>query len=111
MVKQIFACLMATFGLTTACGQANYENVDVKGFAALMNDPDVVVLDVRTADEFKEGHLVGALNINQAESDFMEKAKIFQEALEKELKAIIQQYMITISEDRLTYKTYSKARK
>ena len=75
MVKQIFACLMATFGLTTACGQANYENVDVKGFAALMNDPDVVVLDVRTADEFKEGHLVGALNINQAESDFMEKAK------------------------------------
>ena len=75
MVKQIFACLMATFGLTTACGQANYENVDVKGFAALMNDPDVVVLDVRTADEFKEGHLVGALNINQAENDFMEKAK------------------------------------
>ena len=66
---------MATFGLTTACGQANYENVDVKGFAALMNDPDVVVLDVRTADEFKEGHLVGALNINQEESDFMEKAK------------------------------------
>lgn len=75
MVKQIFACLMATFGLTTACGQANYENADVKGFAELMNDPNVVVLDVRTADEFKEGHLVGALNIDQAQSDFMEKAK------------------------------------
>ena len=75
MVKQIFACLMATFGLTTACGQANYENADVKGFAELMNDPNVVVLDVRTADEFKEGHLVGALNIDQAQSDFMEKTK------------------------------------
>ncbi|MBQ2055789.1 MAG: LTA synthase family protein, partial [Bacteroidaceae bacterium] len=34
-----------------------------------------------------------------------------QTQMEKELKAIIQQYMITISEDRLTYKTYSKARK
>lgn len=34
-----------------------------------------------------------------------------QAQMEKELKAIIQQYMITIGEDRLTYKTYSKARK
>ena len=74
-MKKIFACLMATFGLTTACGQANYENADVKGFAALMNDPNVVVLDVRTAEEYKEGHLVGALNIDQAQSDFIEKAK------------------------------------
>ena len=56
-MKKIFTCLMATLGLTTACGQANYENTDVKGFAELMNDANVVVLDVRTADEFKDGHL------------------------------------------------------
>ena len=74
-MKKIFACLLAAFGLTTACGQANYENADVKGFAALMNDPNVVVLDVRTADEFKEGHLEGAVNMDQAQSDFIEKAK------------------------------------
>ena len=74
-MKKIFACLLATFGLTTACGQANYENTDVKGFAALTNDPNVVVLDVRTAEEYKEGHLEWALNIDQAQSDFMEKAK------------------------------------
>ena len=74
-MKKIFACLMATFGLTTACGQANYEDTDVKGFAELMNDPNVVVLDVRTVEEFKEGHLEGALNIDQGQSDFMEKAK------------------------------------
>lgn len=74
-MKNIFACLLATFGLTTACGQANYEDVDVKGFAELVNDPNVVVLDVRAADEFKEGHLDGALNINQAQSDFIENAK------------------------------------
>ena len=74
-MKKIFSCLLATFGLTTACGQANYENADVKGFAELMTDSNVVVLDVRTADEFKEGHLEGALNIDQAQSDFIDKAK------------------------------------
>lgn len=68
-MKKIFTCLMATLGLTTACGQANYENTDVKGFAELMNDANVVVLDVRTADEFKDGHLEGALNIDQAQGD------------------------------------------
>ena len=74
-MKKIFACLLATFGLTTACGQANYEDVDMKGFAELMNDSNVVLLDVRTADEFKDGHLEGALNIDQAQSDFIEKVK------------------------------------
>ena len=74
-MKKILTCLLATLGLTTACGQANYENTDVKGFAELMNDSNVVVLDVRTADEFKDGHLEGALNIDQAQSDFIEKAK------------------------------------
>ena len=62
-------------GLTTACGQQNYEDTDVKGFAGLMNDPNVVVLDVRSDDEFKDGHLEGALNIDQAQGDFIEKAK------------------------------------
>ena len=75
-MKKIVTCLLSILGLTTACGQANYENADVKGFAELMNDSNVVVLDVRTADEFKEGHLVGALNIDQAQSDFIEKAKV-----------------------------------
>ena len=74
-MKKYFACLMAALGLNTACAQANYENADVKGFAELMNDPNVVVLDVRTAEEFKDGHLEGALNIDQAQSDFIEKAK------------------------------------
>lgn len=66
---------LAALGLTTACGQTNYENTDVKGFAELMDDPDVVVLDVRTASEFKDGHLEGAMNIDQAQNDFIQKAQ------------------------------------
>lgn len=79
-------CLLATLGLTTACGQGNYENVDVNGFAELMADSNVVVLDVRTASEFAESHIEGAINLDQAQSDFMEKA---QAALPVEKKIAI----------------------
>ncbi len=74
-MKKIFTCLLATLGLTTACGQQNFENADVQGFAALIEDPGVVLLDVRTDAEFTEGHIEGALHIDQAKSDFMERAK------------------------------------
>ena len=74
-MKKTVTCLLAMLGLTTACGQASYENADANGFAELMNNPNVVVLDVRTADEFREGHLQGAMNIDQAQSDFIVKAK------------------------------------
>ena len=66
-MKKIITCLMAMIGLTSACGQQSYENTDVKGFAQLMERADVVVLDVRTEEEFKEGHLEGALNIDQGQ--------------------------------------------
>ena len=74
-MKKTIACLLASLGLNVACAQAGYENVDVKGFAELMENPNVVVLDVRSADEFKEGHIEGAVNIDQAQSNFIEKAK------------------------------------
>jgi len=74
-MKKWITCLLATLGLTTACGQQNFENTDVAGFAELMNDSNVVVLDVRTVSEYNEGHLVGAVNIDQSKGDFVEKVK------------------------------------
>ena len=74
-MKKIFACLLATLGLNSACGQQNFENVDVQGFSELTEDPSAVLLDVRTASEFAEGHILGAVNIDQGQSDFIEKAK------------------------------------
>lgn len=85
-MRKILTCLLATLGLTTACGQGNFENVDVNGFAELVADSNVVVLDVRTASEFAEGHIEGAINLDQAQSDFMEKA---QAALPVEKKIAI----------------------
>ena len=74
-MKKILTCLLATLGLTTACGQQNFENADVQGFSALTEDPSVVVLDVRSASEYAEGHLAGAVLIDQGQSDFVEKVK------------------------------------
>ena len=74
-MKKILTCLLATIGLTSACGQQNFENTDVQGFSELKADPNVVVLDVRTAAEFAEGHIKGAIRIDQGQNDFAEEAK------------------------------------
>ena len=75
MMKKILTCLLATLGLSTACGQQNFENTDVKGFAELIDKPTTLLLDVRSAEEFASGHLEGAINIDQSQSDFVEKTQ------------------------------------
>ena len=80
-MKKILTCLLAALGLTTACGQQrsgaaeNFENVEVAAFAELIADSNVVILDVRKADEFAEGHIKGAILIDQFQSDVIEQAK------------------------------------
>ena len=74
-MKKILICLLAVFGLATGCCQQNFENTDPEGFAKLIAEPSVVVLDVRTAEEFNEGHIEGALLIDWKQDGFMEKAQ------------------------------------
>ena len=80
-MKKILTCLLAALGLTTACGQQrsgaaeNFENVEVAAFAELIADSNVVILDVRKVDEFAEGHINGAILIDQFQSDFVEQAQ------------------------------------
>jgi len=45
----------------------------------LMNQrKDVVVLDVRTADEYAEGHIAGSKNLSFTDPDFKERLKEFE---------------------------------
>ena len=74
-MKNIITSLLALLGLASACGQQNFENADVNGFAVRIADPDVVLLDVRTEKEFNDGHIQNALNIDIKQSGFAEKAK------------------------------------
>ena len=96
----LLTCLFAALGLTTACGQAkeqreqsrmnssfaesrlsssetqqNFENMGVKEFAELIADSNVVIVDARKADEFAEGHIKGAILIDQYQNDFVEQAQ------------------------------------
>lgn len=75
MMKKLFVCILSVLGLSSACGQKNYEDADVNGFADLTANPDVVIFDVRTAEEFAEGHIEGAINIDYKQGDFLEKSK------------------------------------
>lgn len=74
-MKKFITCLLAALGLTSACGQQHFENTDVEGFSNLIDSTDVILLDVRTVEEFAEAHICGALNIDQRQPDFLSKAK------------------------------------
>ncbi len=67
---------MLGLGASTACSQHAFEDADVLAFAELIQNPDVQLLDVRTAEEFAEGHLSGAMNIDVKKSSFMDEARV-----------------------------------
>ena len=74
-MKKLLTYFLSILGLVSACGQKSYENTDVAGFSELTKRSDVVVLDVRTADEFNERHIEGAVNIDVMQADFLQQAK------------------------------------
>jgi rhodanese-related sulfurtransferase len=56
-----------------ANGEATVKHVDAKEADALVKSGKVVILDVRTPEEFKAGHIAGATNINFRASDFEQR--------------------------------------
>ena len=53
---------------------AAFPNLGVDEFQTLIADPTVQLLDVRTREEYDEGHIVGAVLVDVSESDFVERA-------------------------------------
>lgn len=49
------------------------ESLDVAAFAAVLERPGTTVIDVRTPEEFAEGHLAGAVNIDVNGPDFADR--------------------------------------
>jgi len=75
MKKNILTLLAAVLGLNTSCGQPSYDNLDVEAFANYISAKEVQLLDVRTAEEYAEEHLDGALLADVKSPQFLEKAK------------------------------------
>lgn len=51
-----------------------FSNVNVDEFQSLIADLNVQLLDVRTPEEFDEGHIAGATLIDVNEASFLQKA-------------------------------------
>ena len=51
-----------------------FSNVNVDEFQAFIADPNVQLLDVRTADEYSDGHIAGSTLVDVNEADFLPRA-------------------------------------
>lgn len=62
----------------SATGNTNaltaFSNVGVDEFQALIADPNMQLLDVRTPEEFDEGHIAGATLVDVNDSSFVDRA-------------------------------------
>lgn len=68
MKKSLVTLLLSTslMSLILSCSNdnMNYMSVDVEEFEAAISDTTVQVLDVRTAEEYMEGHIARSINID-----------------------------------------------
>ena len=64
-----FAVLILLAGCSST-GSATTVNLNVSEFSQKINEPDVIIVDVRTPEEFASGHIEGALNIDFNSGDF-----------------------------------------
>ncbi|MBQ9556162.1 MAG: rhodanese-like domain-containing protein [Muribaculaceae bacterium] len=51
-----------------------YSNVNVDEFQSLIADPVMQLLDVRTQEEFDEGHIAGSVLVDVNDNAFVDKA-------------------------------------
>jgi len=71
-VVALAVAAIASVGLLAGCSSSNeaIKKVDPVEFSEVISQPDVIILDVRTPDEFNAGHIANAININLEGSDF-----------------------------------------
>ena len=62
-MKKILALLVSFAAFLGCNGQAAYKSVDVAAFAEAISNSNVQLVDARTASEYAEGHIPGAVNI------------------------------------------------
>jgi rhodanese-related sulfurtransferase len=63
---------IASVSLLAGCSSGNEvtKKVDPVEFSEVIAQPGVIILDVRTPEEFNAGHIANAININIADSNF-----------------------------------------
>ena len=67
---KILSSILSLLGI---CAVAPYTNLNVDEFVRLISNKGVVILDVRTKEEFAEGHIEKAINIDVNSPDFIKQ--------------------------------------
>lgn len=76
IMKRLLSLLLGFLGLAS-CSNAQSDSiktVSAAEFEQIIKSDSVDLVDVRTADEFADGHIEGAKNIDVLKDDFEEKA-------------------------------------
>ena len=74
-MKKLFTAILAALGIGMgACAQNPYTDVDVNRFEQIIKSDSVQLVDVRKLDEFKEGHIPGAIHIDVLTPSFLSNA-------------------------------------
>lgn len=70
LILAVMGVVSATLFLTSCSSDSSAQKVSPKEFSEVISDPSVVILDVRTPQEFAEGHLANAINIDFQSGNF-----------------------------------------
>lgn len=69
-MKKLFSLLLAAASLVGCQSNTAFKSVDAQQFAEVIADKDVQLVDARTPEEFSEGHIPGAINMDVKSADF-----------------------------------------
>ena len=69
-MKLLFSLLLAATSLVGCQSNTEFKSVDARQFAEVIADKDVQLVDARTPEEFSEGHIPGAVNIDVKSDNF-----------------------------------------
>lgn len=69
-MKKLFSLLLAATSLVGCQSDAAFKSVDAQQFAEVIADKDVQLVDARTPEEFSEGHIPGAVNMDVKSENF-----------------------------------------
>lgn len=74
--KVIIMGILASFSSMLSCSaqSSDFRSVSADEFETAIADTAIVRLDVRTAEEYAEGHIANAINIDVLKDDFEQKA-------------------------------------
>ena len=73
MSKSLFILMLSILGFI-GCNAQRGSSIDSKeAYGLIKADSNIAILDVRTAKEFADGHVAGAVNIDVNQADFAPK--------------------------------------